>query len=95
VRRDRLGGRPATTVFYRRAGRRIGYTIVGGPPLAVGASARRTVIGGTAVRSFSARGRQVVTWLRRGHTCVLSGPAVPAVALRRLAAWKGGGALPY
>ena len=95
VRRDDLAGRPATTVVYRRAGRRIAYTIVDGAPLALGAPAASTVRGTTTLRSLAARGRPVVTWLRRGHTCVLSGDGVPRGALERLAAWTGGGDIPY
>jgi hypothetical protein len=95
VRRDELAGRPATTVVYRRAGRSIAYTIVGGPPLALGAPVRRTVSGTTTLRTLAVRGRPVVTWLRRGHTCVLSGDGVAPRSLERLAAWTGGGDIPY
>jgi hypothetical protein len=95
VRRDELAGRRATTVVYRRAGRSIAYTIVGGPPLALGAPVRRTVSGETTLRTLVVRGRPVVTWLRRGHTCVLSGDGVAPRSLERLAAWTGGGDIPY
>jgi hypothetical protein len=30
----------------------------------------------------------VVTWLRSGHTCVLSGAGTPAALLARLASYK-------
>ena len=40
ARTDRLGGRTVVTVFYRsRTGSRVGYAIVGGAPLAIGADA--------------------------------------------------------
>jgi len=95
VRTDRVAGRLATTVFYARAGQRIAYTIVAGSPLAVGSATRSTVSDKTRLRSFSAHGRLIVTWLRRGHTCVLSGTNVPLSALLRLASWKGGGEIAY
>jgi hypothetical protein len=87
ARRDRLGARLATTVFYARAGKRIAYTIVSGPPLAAGSAMRSIVNAGTHFRSFSAGGRRIVTWLRRGHTCTLSAISAPYLTLLRLAAW--------
>jgi hypothetical protein len=82
VRYDRLVGRPATTVFYRRRTDVVSYTIVGGSSLA--ASHVRT-----------SHGRTVVTWLRRGHTCVLSSARTPRATLLRLAAWRGGGDIAF
>jgi hypothetical protein len=95
VRRDEVDGRQLTTVFYRRGHQLIGYTIVGGAPLAPGASARTTTRAGLDLGSFSTAQRQVVTWLRRGHTCVLSGVDAPLDALLGLAVWRGSGRLPY
>jgi hypothetical protein len=95
VRRDHLEGRRATTVFYHRGGRRLGYTIVAGAPLAPPRHARVAVRGGTRVATFPANGRVVATWLRRGHTCVLSGAGVSRRVLLRLASWRGGGTIPY
>jgi hypothetical protein len=95
VRRDRLAGRLATTVFYSRAGQRIAYTIVSGPSLPSGAATRTTASDGTRLLSLRAHGRRIVTWLRRAHTCVLSGSHVPLSALLRLAAWRHGGEIPY
>jgi hypothetical protein len=95
ARRDRLDGRRAATVFYDKNGKRIGYTIVSGKPLPVPTGARTTVVNGVTLRTFVHDGRTVVTWLRAGHTCVLAGRNVPADALLRLAAWKGGGGVPF
>ena len=39
--------------------------------------------------------RTVVTWLRDGHTCVLSGSGVPRRTMLELAAWKGDGAVAF
>jgi hypothetical protein len=96
VRSDDVRGRLLTTVFYRRDGREIAYTIVPGASLRAVAGARTTELGGVVVDSFmNGGGRRVVTWERRGHTCVLSGTGVPVVALLKLAAWRGHGAIPY
>lgn len=95
ARRDRLDGRRAVTVFYDKNGKRIGYTIVSGKPLPVPKGARTTVVNGITLRTFVHDGRTVVTWLRAGHTCVLAGRTVPAGDLLRLAAWKGGGGVPF
>lgn len=90
TRVDRLDGRVLTTVFYRRGASDIAYTIVTGPVLAQGARASTTNRGGTALTTSRSAGRTVVTWVRRGHTCVLSGRGVPQGALQSLAAWHHG-----
>jgi hypothetical protein len=36
-----------------------------------------------------------VTWLRGGHTCVLSGAGVDEDTLTKLAVWKGAGAVTF
>jgi hypothetical protein len=84
---DRLGGRPAVTVYYRWGSQRIAYTIVGAPALAEPAG-QQTWMGGTEMRTLSVGGRLVVTWRRAGDTCVLSGTGVTAAELQMLAAWK-------
>jgi anti-sigma factor RsiW len=89
MRRDRLDGRLLTTVFYRRGHETIAYTIVDGPPLPTGAQARAIVRAGTMIRTLPAGGASTVTWLRQGHSCVLSGTGVPLRALVELAA-RGG-----
>jgi anti-sigma factor RsiW len=88
MRTDRLDGRLATTVFYDRHGQRIAYTIVSGRALAVGAANRTSSWGGTQLSSLTANGRAVVTWLRGGHSCVLSGSPALLAELRWLATWK-------
>jgi hypothetical protein len=85
VRRDNLGERLATTVFYARGDQQIAYTIMSGPPLSAGAAVHQSVWNGIRISSFLTHGRVVVTWLRDGHTCVLSGPDTPAALLARLA----------
>jgi len=86
ARRDGLGGRTATTVFYAASDNLIGYTIVSGRALLIGARSRESTWDGTRLWSFQQHGRAIVTWLRRGHTCVLSGSPALLKQLLRLAA---------
>jgi hypothetical protein len=95
VRTDTVGGRKATTVFYEKDGRRIGYTIVAGEPLDVPAGSVRSSRAGVALHALALDGREVVTWQRGGLTCILSGDVVPRSKLLELAAWKGKGAVPF
>jgi hypothetical protein len=86
-RTDELGGRTAITVYYKRNGAKIAYTIVHSPPL-VQPSTKPINWKGTEFRTLNLNGRLVVTWRRGGDTCVLSGTGVRAAELQRLAAWK-------
>jgi hypothetical protein len=95
VRRDGLGGRLLTTVFYASHGRWIAYTIVPGARLPNAPGAETIRRGGIVVHAFADNRRLIVTWLRRGHTCVLSGTDVPLDALTALAVWRSDGRLPY
>ena len=96
LRRDEVDGRLLTTVFYRRHASSVAYTIVSGASLRAGHDVRTIRRGGLSISTFATTGhRLVVMWLRRGHTCVLSGVDVPLDALVKLAAWRGHGTLPY
>lgn len=95
ARNDAPHGRVAKTVFYRRAGERIAYTILAGRALERPPDARVVRRAGVEYRAFTSSGRTVVTWLRGGHTCVLSGAAVPAGELLALASWRGKGSIPF
>jgi hypothetical protein len=86
-RTDRPQGRVAVTVYYRRDGHRLAYTIVGVPALRQPA-ATVTHMNGTELRTLRLDGRLVVTWRRNGHTCVLSGVGVSPRVLQELAAWR-------
>lgn len=88
TRTDRLGGRVATTVYYNRGTQQIAYTIVSGGPLSAGAAMSESMRSGTRLWSFNQSGRAVVTWLRQGHTCVLSGNRALLSELQQLAASK-------
>jgi hypothetical protein len=96
ARSDRLAGRDVTTVFYaNHGGARIGYSIVAGrwvPP-----PAGATVLVRNRVRlSVVQHGTStIVTWLRSGHTCILSGSSVSPAMLERLASWRAKDTIPY
>ena len=92
---DKFHGRTATTVFYSKGKSRIGYTIVTGNPVSVSGSPAVTVRHGTRFRSVPVHGNTVLTWERRGHSCILSGTGVSRARLLKLASWKDAGALPY
>jgi hypothetical protein len=94
-RTDDPSGRHATTVYYKKAGRTIAYTIVSGDALDPPADARSTTRGGVEYRTLRDHARTVVTWKRGGHTCVLSGAAVRPADLVALADWRGKGAIPF
>lgn len=89
VRHDALDGRLATTVFYVGGEGRIAYTIVSGTPLRAGTLTTNAVWNGVQLHSFSTSTRGVVTWVRDGHTCVVSGPRSLLRAMMGLASWNG------
>lgn len=87
VRHDRVGGRPATTVFYKSGNQRVAYTIVSGSALPFGARSHGTTRNGVAVWTLKTGGMRVATWLRHGHSCVLVSKNVPFSQLVSLASW--------
>ena len=87
MRTDHLAGRTIRTVYYADGGRRIGYAIVAGanaPPVRGGTVAWR---GGHPYTVSSVGGLPVITWLRDGHLCVVSGRGVDSATLLALASW--------
>jgi anti-sigma factor RsiW len=94
-REDEIDGRDATTVFYEKEGRRIGYTIVSGDPIGPPADAVPTTLNEVDLDSLSEGERQIVTWLREDKTCVIAGEGVPDATLLELASWKGEGDVPF
>jgi hypothetical protein len=95
ARADRVDGRELTTVFYRRRSQRIAYTIVSGRPLPAGAPTRALALRHLRLTLLTSRPQLVLTWLRRGHTCVVSGRDVPLQAVLELATWRAHGRIPY
>jgi hypothetical protein len=87
ARSDRIGGHAMTTVFYADArGHRIGYAILAGTPprLSGGVIAWR---GKVPYRLSFENAAPVVTWLRDGRLCVMSGRGVSSATLLGLASW--------
>jgi hypothetical protein len=76
ARTDELGGRRATTVFYAKGEKRIGYTILSGNSLAPPADARASVRKGIQLRYLRRGDRSIVMWERNGRSCILSGAHV-------------------
>ena len=95
TRTDEIDGRATRTVFYTKDVRQIAYTVVSGAPLKWPDEASRATREGTLLRALRSDGREVVTWRRRGHTCVLSSKDVPRAELLTLAGWKGKGAVGF
>jgi hypothetical protein len=87
-RTDRIGGRPALTVFYRlRDGTRLSYTVFSGRAVPRPASARAVVYQGVPLHVFrTSNGLSVVTLVRHGRTCVLAARTAPSVVLGLAAA---------
>jgi hypothetical protein len=92
---DKVDGRTATTVFYSKGSQQVGYTIVTGKPVKVPSGTSMTVRNGVHIRSLGLGGNTVVTWERKGHSCILSGRGVSRDQLVKLAGWRDQGALPY
>ena len=89
TRSDRVDGRVITTVFYSdRSGQSVGYAIVGGQPAPTVSGGTVAIRAGVPFRVSSQNGKAVVTWLRDGHMCVLSGRGVAATTLLALASWR-------
>jgi hypothetical protein len=88
TRSDRIGGRPALTVFYRLAdGTRLSYTVFSGRAVSLPSSARSVVYEGVRLKEFStSSGLSVVTLVRYGRTCVLAAHTRPDVVLGLAAA---------
>lgn len=90
ARADRIDGLTVTTVFYANGGgQRVGYAIFAGAP-APRTGGVVTWRGGVSYRLFDEGGVAVVTWLRDGHLCVVSGRGVSSATLVRLASWSEG-----
>jgi hypothetical protein len=87
-RTDRVDGRRITTIFYaNRRGQRIGYAIAAGTSPAQMSGGVVSMRDGTPYRLLTVNGRAVVSWLRQGHLCVVSGRGVDGATLLRLASW--------
>jgi hypothetical protein len=95
ARSDEIDGRESTTVFYERGGKRIGYTIISGDAIDPPEGSAKHELNGVALSSADDGSKRIVTWLREGRTCVLSGDGVSTEQLLELASWKGEGSVPF
>jgi hypothetical protein len=88
TRTDRIGGRPALTVFYRLPdGTPLSYTVFSGKAVPLPRDAHTVTFEGVPLREFStSSGLSVVTLVRFGRTCVLAARAKPDVVLGLAAA---------
>jgi len=87
-RTDHLDGRTVTTIFYANPrGRRVGYAIVAGTAPAQMSGGVVSMRDGTPYRLLTVNGTAVVSWLRAGHLCVVSGRGVDGATLLALASW--------
>ena len=94
ARTDRIGARTLRTVFYADThGHRIGYTIVAGSPAPRSSGGVVRWRRGMPYRLLVENGVPVVTWLRKGHMCVVSGRGVSSATLLRLASWSAHGSI--
>ena len=97
ARNDEIEGRDAKTVYYANPkGVQAAYTILGGDAIDPPSDATKRTDNGVPLFVVQKDGRRIVTWERDGHTCVLSAPVtVPEQKLLDLAAWQGGGDVPF
>jgi hypothetical protein len=95
VRSDSIGGRRTETVFYRHTHHRIGYTVVGGSPLRPPANSARLLVGGIEIHAYKDGIRDVIVFVRRGHTCILAGFVHHRSTLLELATWNADGAIAF
>jgi hypothetical protein len=88
VRTDRIGGRPALTVFYRLPdGTPLSYTVFSGKAVPLPADAKNVTFEGVPLKTFTtSSGLSVVTLVRHGRTCVLAAKTKPDVVLGLAAA---------
>jgi hypothetical protein len=94
TRSDRVSGRAVTTVFYKdAAGRRLGYAIVAGTPAPRLNGNVLAVRDGVPYRLASENGVNVISWLRDGHLCVVSGRGLDSATLLALASWADSGSI--
>jgi anti-sigma factor RsiW len=92
---DDLGDRTATTVYYRKGSNSIAYTIVSGKALHDPGNFAQVTLNGVGLKTFSTGNPKDVTWLRDGHSCVMTGKGVTTAKMLELASWKGQGKVEF
>ena len=88
TRTDRIGGRPALTVFYRLPdGTPLSYTVFSGKAVPLPKDTKSVTYEGVPLKTFTtSSGLSVVTLVRHGRTCVLAAKTKPNVVLGLAAA---------
>jgi hypothetical protein len=88
MRTDRIGGRPALTVFYRLPdGTPLSYTVFSGKAVPLPKDTKSVTYEGVPLKTFTtSSGLSVVTLVRHGRTCVLAAKTKPNVVLGLAAA---------
>ena len=88
VRTDRIGGRPALTVYYRLPdGTPLSYTVFAGKAVPLPPGVKDVRFEGVPLRYFrTSSGLSVVTLVRHGRTCVLAAKTSPDKVLALAAA---------
>jgi hypothetical protein len=84
-RTDVVEGRRTSTVFYRHTHHRIAYTVFAGRPIEPPDDAAVLRANGLELHRFKLGTQDVVTWVRNGRTCVLSGDVHNPFTLVKLA----------
>jgi hypothetical protein len=95
ARSDELDGRETVTVYYKHTHHRIGYTVIAGPPVEPPDDAETLNARGLELRRFRLGRQDVVTFVRNGRTCVLSGDVHDPDTLVKLSSWKGEGSITF
>jgi len=91
TRSDRLGGRTVTTEFYSSyENGSLGYSIVSGAPLRLGARGHTVTHSGSNYWVIRVGGAQIVAWVQAGHTCVVASRTAQADTLLKLAFGQDG-----
>jgi hypothetical protein len=93
ARSDDVDGRETVTVYYRHTHHRIGYTVIAGRTIEPPDDAETLNAGGLELHRFRLGRQDVVTFVRSGRTCVLSGDVHDPDTLVKLASWNGDGAI--
>lgn len=91
TRSDLRGDHRLMTVTYEQGRQRLGYTIVVGARLPPPAATTDQVERAVRLRFFLAGGRPVLTFVRDGRTCILSGAGLSMEELVTLGGWRGDG----
>jgi len=86
-REDRVDGRRAVTVIYRKGDLGVHYTVVPGRPIELPDGGRKVRAQGREYAVLQDGDTAMVAWHEAGATCVLASRLVDADALLKFASW--------